>query len=61
VKLTGSTRVFALFPKLDMNVGDVEGASIGDVVPYQMENDITVSEQATQQEYFCFNNITQLA
>ncbi|KAK5651611.1 hypothetical protein OQA88_11884 [Cercophora sp. LCS_1] len=54
-------RVFDLFKKLGMNpVPSVDGAPLGSLVPYQMENDVTSGSVTSQQEYYSYNNITQL-
>lgn len=48
--------MFDLFAELRIPVVPFDSsAAIGSVVPYQMEND----SGGTQQEYWCYNNITR--
>lgn len=57
--LTESGSLFDLFAELQMNSVPFAGAAIGSLVPYQMENDVMSGGVPTQQEYWCYNNITQ--
>jgi hypothetical protein len=52
--------VFDLFFILGMQRQDFSSsAPIGSLVPYQMENSVTVGSTTVQQEYWCYNNVTK--